>query len=151
MTEKVGQFRKLVAQFLSYAAVGGTAFVVDFGMLYLLTEHFGIHYIVSATAGFLAGLIVNYVLCIWLIFEFRAIGKTSYEFGLFTAIGVAGLLLNNTLIWSLTELASFHYLTSKLIVAIVVLLFNFTLRRQLLFSNNRLADHLASRTFAKSN
>lgn len=140
--------QKLLVQFLSYVAVGGTAFVVDFGVLYFLTEHVGIYYIASATAGFLLGLIVNYLLCVFWIFDFRAISKATREFGLFAVIGIAGLLLNNTLIWLLTELAGFHYLVSKLVAAAVVLVFNFTLRRQLLFSNNRLARRLAGRTFA---
>lgn len=140
--------QKLIVQFLSYIAVGGTAFAIDFGVLYFLTEHVGIYYIVSATAGFLVGLVVNYLLCIFWIFDFRAINKASHEFGLFAVIGIVGLLLNNTLIWSLTELAGFHYLVSKLIAATLVLVFNFTLRRQLLFSNNRFARSLAGRTIA---
>lgn len=51
--------QKLIVQFLSYIAVGGTAFAIDFGVLYFLTEHVGIYYIVSATAGFLVGLVVK--------------------------------------------------------------------------------------------
>lgn len=142
------QLQKLLIQFLRYAAVGGAAFVVDFSMLYFLTEHLGVYYIGSATAGFLAGLVVNYLLCVFLIFDFRAINNPTHEFGIFAAIGIAGLVLNNSLIWSLTELAGFHYLASKLVAAVLVLVFNFTLRRQLLFSNNRFARRLAGRTFA---
>lgn len=129
--------------------VGGAAFIIDFGLLYFLTEHLGVHYLLSATAGFLAGLAANYLLCVLLIFDFRAISKATHEFVLFAAIGIAGLLLNNTLIWLLTELAGFHYLASKLIAAALVLVFNFALRRQLLFSNNRLARRLARRAFAE--
>ncbi|MFC5300310.1 GtrA family protein [Azospira restricta] len=142
--------QKLLAQFLSYVAVGGTAFVVDFGVLYFLTEHLGVHYLGSATAGFLTGLVVNYLLCIVLIFDFRAIDKAAHEFGLFAVIGIAGLLLNNSLLWLLTELAGFHYLASKLVAAALVLIFNFTLRRQLLFSDNRLARRLGGRKFAET-
>lgn len=139
------RIRKLLQQFISYVAVGGVAFVVDFGILYFLTEHIGIHYLASATAGFLAGLVVNYLLCISLIFDFRAVKQIPHEFGLFATIGIAGLLLNNALIWLFTELASCHYLLSKLIAACLVLLFNFTLRRRLLFSENSIARRLAGR------
>lgn len=136
---------KLLRQFISYIAVGGIAFVVDFGVLFFLTEHIGIHYIVSATAGFLAGLVVNYLLCISLIFDFRAIERTSHEFALFAAIGIVGLLLNDALIWLLTELADYHYLISKLLAAAMVLILNFTLRRRLLFSDTSIARRLAGR------
>ncbi|MCK6404954.1 MAG: GtrA family protein [Rhodocyclaceae bacterium] len=136
---------KLLQQFISYVAAGGIAFVVDFGVLYFLTDHLDIHYLASATAGFLVGLVVNYLLCISLIFDFRAVERTPHEFGLFAAIGIAGLILNNALIWLFTELAGFHYLVSKLFAAGLVLLFNFTLRRRLLFSDNLVARRLSSR------
>lgn len=141
-----GQPRKLFQQFISYVAVGGIAFVVDFGALYFLTEHLGFHYLLSATIGFLAGLVVNYLLCISLIFDFRAIERTSHEFGLFAGIGIAGLLLNNAMIWLLTEVAGCHYLLSKLLAAALVLVFNFTLRRRLLFSDTPVARRLAGRS-----
>ena len=144
------RFQKLFSQFLRYVAVGGAAFVVDFSVLFFLTEHLGVYYIASATAGFLVGLVVNYLLCVFLIFDFRAINNPSHEFGFFAAIGIAGLLLNNSLIWLLTELAGFHYLASKLVAAALVLVFNFTLRRQLLFSNNRFARRLAGRSFVEA-
>lgn len=148
--EKRRPLQKLLIQFLSYVLVGGTAFVVDFSILYFLTESLGVYYIASATAGFLVGLVINYLLCILLIFDFRAMSRATHEFGLFAAIGIAGLMLNNLLIWMLTELAGLHYLASKLVAAAVVLVFNFTLRRQLLFSNNRLARRLAGHTLAKT-
>lgn len=138
--------RKLLTQFVSYVAVGGVAFVVDLGTLYLLTEFFGIYYIASATAGFLLGLIVNYLLCVIWIFDFRAIEKAAHEFGLFAAIGIVGLLLNNLLIYLLTEFVGIHYVISKMIAAALVLVFNFALRRQLLFSNNRYARRLSGRS-----
>ena len=138
-------WRKLLTQFVSYVAVGGVAFVVDFGALYMLTEFFGLYYIASATAGFLLGLLINYLLCILWIFDFRAVEKASHEFGLFAAIGIAGLLLNNLLIYLLTESAGFHYLISKMGAAALVLIFNFALRRQLLFSNNSFARRLVGR------
>ena len=142
------QLQKLLLQFISYVAVGGAAFVVDFGVLYFLTEHLGLHYMVSATAGFLLGLVVNYLLCVSLIFDFRAIDRASHEFALFASIGVIGLMLNDLLIWLLTELAGRHYLVSKLLAAALVLVFNFALRRQLLFSDNRLARQLSGRNSA---
>lgn len=47
-------------QLLRYTFVGGTAFIVDFGLLYVLTEYLNLHYLYSATLSFIAGVIVNY-------------------------------------------------------------------------------------------
>ena len=61
-----GSTDKLLVQFVRYFFVGGFAFVVDFGLLYILTEYAGLHYLLSATLSFIAGLLVNYIIsCIW--------------------------------------------------------------------------------------
>ena len=36
-----------------YAAVGAMSAVVDFGVLFVLTDWFGVYYLVSATASFI--------------------------------------------------------------------------------------------------
>ena len=36
-------------QFVRYFFVGGFAFIIDFGLLYILTEYAGLHYLLSAT------------------------------------------------------------------------------------------------------
>ena len=44
--------KKLLAQFMKFGVVGVIAFVIDYGLLALLTELFGINYLVSATISF---------------------------------------------------------------------------------------------------
>lgn len=114
--------------------VGGIAFLADFGILYFLTDRLGLHYLVSATLGFLCGMIVNYLLCIAWVFDFRRLNNRAAEFAAFGTIGIAGLALNNLLLFGLTEHAGLHYLLSKLVAAAIILVFNFSLRRYWLFS-----------------
>lgn len=127
----------LLRQFLQYALVGGLAFIVDFGVLFLLTDKIGLHYLTSATAAFLVGLLVNYVLCVAWIFDVRTIENRGHEFVIFSIIGVAGLALNNGLMYALTDFAGLHYLLSKLFAAVVILIFNFAFRRTMLFTERR--------------
>lgn len=128
---------KLIRQFLQYVLVGGLAFGVDFIALYLLTEAVGLHYLLSASLAFLLGLLTNYLLCIAWIFDFRAIASRSREFAIFGLVGLAGLALNNAIMWCLTDLLGVHYLASKLVAAALILLFNFSLRRSILFTDRR--------------
>ena len=130
---------KLFRQFVQYLLVGGAAFVIDFSTLYLLTSHAGMHYLASATVGFLLGLLTNYVLCIWWIFDFRAVENRLHEFVIFAVIGGAGLVLNNLLLFGLTEWAGTHYLLSKVVAAALILIFNFSLRRVMLFTDRKRA------------
>lgn len=123
----------IVRQFAKYLLVGGLAFLVDFSALFVLTDYLGLHYLISASLAFLLGLITNYLLCIALVFDYRALENASHEFYIFALIGIAGLLLNNVLMFLLTELLDLHYLISKAGAAAVILLLNFSLRRSLLF------------------
>lgn len=121
-------------QFVRYVLVGGMAFVVDFTALFFLTEQFGLHYLISASISFMLGLLTNYLLCIAWIFDYRALKSVAHEFFVFFLIGVAGLLLNNLLMFILTEFIDLHYLVSKAAAAAAILFFNFFFRRSLLFT-----------------
>lgn len=48
-------------QVFRYVFVGGIAFLVDWGGLYIFTS-FGLHYLASSTIAFTIGLIANFVL-----------------------------------------------------------------------------------------
>ncbi len=64
-------FHGIFLQFLSYSLVGGLAFVVDYGSLWLLTEKCHLYYLISAAIAFLLGLTVNYLLSTTWVFTER--------------------------------------------------------------------------------
>ena len=125
--------KRLSLQIVKYALVGGAAFLLDFSMLFLLTEYLHLYYILSATVAFIAGLLFNYFLSVKWVFNERALSNKLNEFLVFSLIGVIGLLLNDGMIWSLTEVGKLHYLSSKVLAAVVVFFWNFFARRQVLF------------------
>ena len=128
-----GSTDKLLVQFVRYFFVGGFAFVVDFGLLYILTEYAGLHYLLSATLSFIAGLLVNYIIsCLW-VFNGSKFKNRLVEFLFFAAIGVVGLALNDTLIWLFTDCIGTHYMFSKIVAAAIVYLWNFFARKYLVF------------------
>lgn len=128
-----GSTDKLLVQFVRYFFVGGFAFVVDFGLLYILTEYARLHYLLSATLSFIAGLLVNYIIsCLW-VFNGSKFKNRLVEFLFFAAIGVVGLALNDTLIWLFTDCIGTHYMFSKIVAAAMVYLWNFFARKYLVF------------------
>lgn len=129
-----GKFSNTVIQLLRYTIVGGLAFIIDFGMLIILTEIFNVNYLISALVGFTLGLIVNYFLSIKWVFNQRNIRKRSVEFLLFTLIGMVGLALNELSIWFLTEVVMLYYMLSKIITTVMVYMWNFFARKYLLFT-----------------
>lgn len=120
-------------QLFRYFFVGGTAFVVDFGLLWSLTECAGLHYLLSAALSFAAGLTVNYLLSIRWVFSDHVLRSRIVEFAIFVIIGIIGLCLNEAIIWCATELMDLHYLSSKIVSTAVVFFWNFMARKYLLF------------------
>ena len=128
-----GTTDRLLVQLVRYFFVGGFAFVVDFGLLYILTEYAGLHYLLSATLSFISGLLVNYISsCIW-VFSNSKFKNRLVEFLFFASIGVVGLLLNDALIWLFTDCIGTHYMFSKIVAAAMVYLWNFFARKYLVF------------------
>ncbi len=128
-----GATGSLAQQFSRYLVVGGLASVVDFGLLYLLTEFAGIHYLISAAIAFLFGLLTNYYLSRLWVFNRRTLKSVSMELVVFTGIGVVGLALNEVIIWFAREKIHFHYMMAKAISAGILLIWNFGARKSVLF------------------
>ena len=123
----------LFQQLGRYTFVGAIAFAFDFVSLFALTHFGGVHYLVAAGISFLIGLFVNYALSIKWVFTRRSIGDKRIEFLLFAGIGLAGLGLNELLIWIFTEIARLHYLVSKIVSTVFVYFGNFFARKYSLF------------------
>lgn len=120
-------------QMFRYAIVGGVSFIVDYGLLYALTEWLGLHYLLSATISFTAGLQVNYLISIRWVFGKSKLSSRTAEFIVYGIIGVVGLLLNNLLLYLFTDCFRLHYMLSKLVSAAIVLVWNFVGRKIILF------------------
>jgi len=98
--------------------------MVDMGVLVLLTSVVGIHYFVSAAAGYCCGMVTNYTLN--KIYTFK---NTSTRIGLqasvFALVALVGLGLNQLIIWSLVEFGGVYYLLAKVVAVGVVALWSF--------------------------
>lgn len=98
----------VIKEFLRYVLVGGIAFVVDFGVFWIFRDLiFGgkdstAIIIVSTTAGFIAGIIVNYLLSMKIVFTTDKQQQQGRNLGAlitFAVVGLVGLGLTNLLQW----------------------------------------------------
>jgi putative flippase GtrA len=55
------------------------------------------------------------------------------QFGVFALVGLVGLGLNELIMWALTDGAGLHYMLSKVGATVVIYLWNFFIRKMLLF------------------
>ena len=120
-------------QLFRYCFVGGFAFIVDAGGLFVLTEYAGIYYLLSATISFILGLVVNYLLSTAWIFKKSKLSNRWTEFLIYSVIAVVGLGLNTLFLWLFTDCLHIYYMLSKIITAALVMLWNFFARKIILF------------------
>ena len=120
---------KLVQQFMKFGVVGVIAFVIDYGLLALLTELFGINYLVSATISFTASVVFNYVASMRYVFTHKEGMSRRREFVIFVVLSVIGLLINNGCMWAGVELLGVHYLLTKIVATAIVMIWNFVTRK----------------------
>jgi putative flippase GtrA len=123
-----------LVEFLRYGIASAVALVCDFVTLVSLTEFARIHYLIAAALGFSVGVFVAYALSVRWVFRRRRLANASAEGVFFILIGAAGLVLNQIIMFGLTELALLPYAFSKLASVGVVFTANFTLRKLVLFT-----------------
>lgn len=128
-----------VAEFARYIAVGGAAFVADLAVLVAARESFlkphawGVY--VAAVIGFMAGLAVNYVLSIKYCFIAAKVGKgrTLGAFIIFAVICILGLLWTEIGMWLGVGVLEQNYILVKVVVSGIVLVWNYTAKKFLVF------------------
>lgn len=115
-----------------YGLASAVALAVDWGLLLLLTD-IGVEYLVASAAGFCAGIFVTYGLSVSMVFRHRAVVDRRREFIGFFGVGLAGLALTQLLMMLWVERLGLTPGLAKIPTAGLVFIFNFTVRRALLF------------------
>lgn len=126
---------KTLIQLFRYFFVGGFAFIVDWGSLYVLTEFFEIYYLISAAISFVLGLFVNYFISIIWVFGNSTVSNRWIEFLIFTIIGIIGLALNEVIMYLGSNVLELYFMFSKLCSTGIVFFWNFYARKIILYKH----------------
>ena len=121
--------KKLIAQIFKFGVVGGTAFLIDYGVMIALIELCGINYLISSGISFVVSVIYNYILSVRWVFEVDENGDKRKEFVIFIVLSLIGLGLNQLLMWVFVSMIHIFYMVAKIIVTAIVMLYNFITRK----------------------
>ncbi len=119
---------KLLNQILKFGLVGGTAFVIDYVLLYFCTEFLHIHYLISSIISFTVSVIFNYILSIKWVFDVKK-KQDVKDFVIFIILSVIGLGINSLIMYVMVEKFEVYYMLSKIVSTAVVMVYNFITRK----------------------
>lgn len=121
--------RKLGIQLWRFGITGFMAFLLDIGILYVLTEYFGIYYLAAALVSFVAAVLFQYCMGTKYIFGHREDMKPAAELVVFTVLSAVGLGMNEGIMWLFVEQVNIQYLAAKVLTTGIVMGWNFISRK----------------------
>lgn len=128
--------RSIAEEGIRYFGASAVALAVDFGVYAGLIRFAAVHYLIAAPIGFALGLATIYALSIRWVFRQRRLVDRRAEFALFAVIGLAGMALNQIIIYAAVAMLPGSYEVAKFISAGMVFCFNFISRKLLLFTRS---------------
>ena len=116
--------RERLLEIIRFCFVGGVSFLMDYAILFALTEFAGVYYLYSSAISFSVTVVFNYWLCV--IYVFKGAQKhTTRRALIFFGTGVIGLGLNQFCMWFFVAVAGLHYMLAKIFATIIVTIWNY--------------------------
>lgn len=125
--------KSLIEQFLKFGVVGAIAFVIDYGILMLLSQVVGWDPVPSSAVSFTVSVVFNYLVSMRYVFTRREDLSRRREFVIFVILSVIGLGINSVCIWAGTQAlgdGAIAVTATKVVATVVVALWNFWSRKR---------------------
>ena len=139
---------KRISEVLRFAVAGVAGFAVELLVLILLKEKLGIDTLIATPIAFLLSVIVNYVICVFWVFDGARDQSRKSQAG-FLLTSVIGLLLNEllmflfrvmwgeeTVLFTVFSYTVSLYVLNKVIATILVMIWNYFTKRKILTMGN---------------
>lgn len=123
---------ELVNKIIRFSIVGGIATLIDFACLYIFKEFLNIDVILANTLSFIISVTYNYIASITWVFDTNKNKNKKIQFILFIIFSIVGLIINNIILYILTDKLNIYYLISKVVATLIVMIFNFVTRKKFL-------------------
>lgn len=129
--------KKLIRQIVRFGGVGVLCFLIDYGILNVLTEYAKVYYLLSATISFSVSVIVNYVLSTLFVFDVDKAHSRVRDLLLFVVFSVIGLGLTAGIMKLGVDWLAFDYRLVKIVATAIVMVYNFVTRKLFLERPNK--------------
>ena len=119
----------VVNQFIKWSIVGTIGAGVDYGILILLHEGFGVDVIISKAISFTAAVINNFILNRTWTFRGVRHKDPAVQLTQFFVVSTGGLFITMAIFTFLVKVIHIWYIISSAIAIIIVLIWNFFINR----------------------
>ena len=123
---------RLIQQILRFGVVGVLATLVDYAVLLILSQIFGMNAVLAAGISFCVSVVFNYVASMRFVFTHREDMSASREFVTFIVLSIIGLGLNELIMWIGTRAMGSSALAVTVVKAVataIVMVWNFVSRK----------------------
>ena len=117
-----------------YLLTGALAAAVDWLIFYLFAVRGDLPYLWVSAAGFVLATLVNYLLCIKVVFRNSRKSAPSVELTLIYLVSGSGLLLHQAIIYYAISVRGIDMMLAKIAATGLIFGWNYSLRRFLIFS-----------------
>jgi putative flippase GtrA len=122
-------FKKLFLQFCKFGLVGTLCFLIDYGLMVLLTEFSQLSYFRACAISYTVSVVVNYILSMRFVFKGREDMSKIAEILVFVVLSVIGLAFNQLIMWIAVETFHIFYAVAKILATMMVTVYNFISRK----------------------
>lgn len=130
---KIAPYFRKYARTGRFIVSGGTSAVVDLGLLYVFTDRFGAHYLLSAALAFIAAFFVSFTLQKFWTFEDSSTKRVPIQMSLSFIIASINLGFNTALMYVFVEKLNIWYMGAQVIVGIILAFESFFILRSIIF------------------
>lgn len=113
-----------------FLMVGGSCFLLEYFLLFALTEFAGFDPLISSPIAFTVSLIVNYILCVYVVFH--AENQSGRQMFFFILTSIMGLGINQLVMWFFIDIIGIWYMFAKVIASAIVMIWNYFTKRYIL-------------------
>ena len=110
---------KGVRRFAKYTLVGGSTFLFDLALIWVMVEHLSISYPLATALGFVIAVSINYFISRRLVFKGTA-RRLDHGYLYFIGIAGGGALIVTGAVSLLVTMFALHYLVARVLVACVM-------------------------------
>ncbi len=125
---------------LRYLVAGGCAAAIDFAFLFLFTDIFGVHYLLSSVLAFLVAFIFSFLVQKFWTFQDHSTENLHMQAVLYFVVAGVNLLLNTLLMYVFVEWFSLWYILAQFIASGLIAIESFFVSRYVIFKGGSVAQ-----------